>query len=112
MKKNILNGSFINNTHKITYTNTQRNQMAESVNTFKELKAFVFLHRYVANMLKVIMKDDKLKAFVISHEEPFMFDKSKMLTDLDIALSSDGHSGASFACCLRQCQALLIQEKL
>lgn len=45
-------------------------------------------------------------------ESGFMFTQDPRITEIDNALDSDGHSGASFACCLRGCQQILKEENL
>lgn len=62
----------------------------------------------VKNMLSAI-RTLGLHDFVrdFDHEEGFMWSNDKRIYDIGDKVISDGHSGASFACCLRQCQQLL-----
>ena len=62
----------------------------------------------VKNMLNAIRTlglDDFVRDF--DNEEGFMWSNDKRIYDIGEKVVSDGHSGASFACCLRQCQQLL-----
>lgn len=62
----------------------------------------------VMNMLNAI-RTLGLHDFVrdFDHEEGFMWSNDQRIYDIGEKVMSDGHSGASFACCLRQCQQLL-----
>ena len=62
----------------------------------------------VMNMLNAIRTlglDDFVRDF--DGEQGFMWSNDKRIYDIGDKVVSDGHSGASFACCLRQCQQLL-----
>lgn len=62
----------------------------------------------VMNMLNAIRTlglDDFVRDF--DGEQGFMWSNDKRIYDIGDKVMSDGHSGASFACCLRQCQQLL-----
>lgn len=62
----------------------------------------------VMNMLNAIRTlglDDFVRDF--DDEQGFMWSNDKRIYDIGDKVISDGHSGASFACCLRQCQQLL-----
>ena len=62
----------------------------------------------VKNMLNAIRTlglDDFVRDF--DNEQGFMWSNDKRIYDIGDKVVSDGHSGASFACCLRQCQQLL-----
>lgn len=66
----------------------------------------------VENALRYIRSKPELVSFVRDFDENmgFMFSSDARLRDIDNALDSDGHSGASFACCLRECQRILRKE--
>jgi len=62
----------------------------------------------VMNMLNAIRTlglDDFVRDF--DGEQGFMWSNDKRIYDIGDKVMSDGHSGASFACCLRKCQQLL-----
>ena len=66
----------------------------------------------VKRALVYIRSKPELIEFVRDFDEPtgFMFSSDARVTEIDEALDSDGHSGASFACCLRVCQQTLRDE--
>jgi hypothetical protein len=66
----------------------------------------------VANMLAKI-RSLELVDFVINFNESsgFMWSNDERVNKIGNSTLNDGHSGASFACCLRQCQQILRQEK-
>ena len=62
----------------------------------------------VKNMLNAIRTldlDDFVRDF--DDEQGFMWSNDKRIYDIGDKVVSDGHSGASFACCLRKCKQLL-----
>ena len=46
-----------------------------------------------------------------NNDTGFMFCPDSRIDELNELLDSDGHSGASFACCLRKCQKLLREQQ-
>ena len=68
----------------------------------------------VQNMLNFIKTDNELVHFVKNfndNETGFMFCRNPIINAISDAVDSDGHSGASFACCLRNCQNILQTEE-
>ena len=68
--------------------------------------------RCIANMMCHINNDTELLEYVKRgppEETGFMWDSSPLIHKLAALTDSDGHSGASFACCLRACQTKLNQ---
>ena len=66
--------------------------------------------RCIANMMSHINNNTELLEYVIHgppEETGFMWDNSPLIAELANLTDSDGHSGASFACCLRACQSKL-----
>lgn len=64
----------------------------------------------VNNMMSHIQKDDSLKEYVIKgppSDKGFMWDRNEHINKLARLTDNDGHSGASFACCMRECQKRL-----
>ena len=64
----------------------------------------------VNNMMLHIQKDESLKEYVIKgppSDKGFMCDRNEHINKLVRLTDSDGHSGASFACCMRECQKRL-----
>jgi hypothetical protein len=66
----------------------------------------------INNALKVILSNQEYIDFVIDKDNSlknggFMSSKSKYITEIGTQLLNDGHSGASFACTMRNCQYIL-----
>ena len=66
----------------------------------------------VQTALAYIRSKPELVPFVREFDEPngFMFSSDPRVKDIDYALEKDGHSGASFTWCMRQCQRILKEE--
>ena len=74
-----------------------------------------YMDRCINNMMAHIRADNNIMDYVIkgpNGDQGFMWDKSPHLDKLSNLTDADGHSGASFACCVRACQARLRQEQL
>ena len=67
--------------------------------------------KQVKNAL-VVIKDLQLEDFIRSFDgkDGFMWSSDSRVTQIGNKLMSDGHSGASFAFTLRECQRRLIEE--
>ena len=73
-----------------------------------------YWEKCVNNMMDHIMADPSMKEYVKRGPPPgkgFMWDTNHHLNKLSILTDKDGHSGASFACCLRACQLKLRAEQ-
>lgn len=71
-------------------------------------------NKCVQNMLNFIKTDNDLVYFVKhfnNNETGFMFCSDPRIIAISNAVDADGHSGASFACCLRNCQYILNTEE-
>ena len=75
------------------------------------------MHSYwekcVNNMMEHILADSSLKAYVMEgppENKGFMWEQNENINKLAVLTESDGHSGASFACCMRACQERLIEK--
>ena len=69
-----------------------------------------YWEKCVNNMMMHIMADSSLKAYVIKGppaDKGFMWDRNDHINKLAELTDKDGHSGASFACCMRECQKRL-----
>lgn len=69
-----------------------------------------YWEKCVNNMMTHIMADSSLKAYVIKGppaDKGFMWDRNDHINKLAELTDKDGHSGASFACCMRECQKRL-----
>ena len=67
----------------------------------------------VDNMLSYIKSQEGLSEFVANfndNEKGFMWSDDKRVNQIGNAVIEDGHSGASFALCLRRCQKILISK--
>ena len=67
----------------------------------------------VDNMLSYIKSQEGLSEFVANfndNEKGFMWSDDKRVNQIGNAVIEDGHSGASFALCLRMCQSILNKE--
>jgi|APSaa5957512535_1039671.scaffolds.fasta_scaffold161578_2 hypothetical protein len=59
------------------------------------------------NMMNILQENYELSQFVKTfddQENGFMFSSNKHLSSISQLVDDDAHSGASFACCLRECQ--------
>lgn len=68
------------------------------------------IQKQVQNMMSILLKNDELSQFVKNfddQEKGFMFSRNKHLLSISQLVDDDAHSGASFTCCLRECQNLL-----
>jgi len=68
----------------------------------------------INNMMNHINADNNLREYVINgpdDNEGFMWDDNEYIKRLSTLVDSDGHSGCSFAICLRSCQALLKKQQ-
>ena len=72
----------------------------------------IVMERCINNMMKVITSDESFKDYVRNFDgnQGFMWDKDPRKYAIGDAVDSDGHSGASFAICLRECQRRLQQS--
>ncbi len=63
----------------------------------------------VDNMLSYIKSQEGLSEFVANFngKNGFMWSDDKRVNQIGNAVIEDGHSGASFALCLRMCQKIL-----
>lgn len=63
----------------------------------------------VDNMLSYIKSQEGLSEFVANFNDKngFMWSDDKRVNQIGNAVIEDGHSGASFALCLRMCQKIL-----
>ena len=66
----------------------------------------------INNALKVILSNQEYINFVIDKDNSlknggFMWSNSKYINEIGTQLLDDGHSGASFACTMRNCQYIL-----
>ena len=71
--------------------------------------------RCVKNAMTFLRNNPELADFVRSFsndETGFMWSADPRLGTISQALDADGHSGASFACCLRACQSRLQNTRL
>ena len=67
----------------------------------------------VDNMLSYIKSQEGLSEFVANFDDNkngFMWSHDKRVNQIGNAVIKDGHSGASFALCLRRCQSILNKE--
>jgi hypothetical protein len=66
----------------------------------------------VDNMLSYIKSQEGLSEFVANFngKNGFMWSDDKRVNQIGNAVIEDGHSGASFALCLRRCQSILNKE--
>jgi hypothetical protein len=66
----------------------------------------------VDNMLSYIKSQEGLSEFVANFNDKngFMWSDDKRVNQIGNAVIEDGHSGASFALCLRMCQSILNKE--
>ena len=71
-----------------------------------------YLEQCISNMLKVIQSDNNLIEYVthFNGKDGFMWDTDLRKYQISDAVDKDGHSGASFALCLRECQRRLKQN--
>ncbi len=65
----------------------------------------------VNNAMEFLNTRPELKQFVkdFDGKDGFMFTQDERINTIGNALASDGHSGCSFACTLRECQRLLFE---
>ena len=63
----------------------------------------------IDNMLSYIKSQEGLSEFVANFNDKngFMWSDDKRINQIGNAVIEDGHSGASFALCLRMCQNIL-----
>ena len=75
---------------------------------YKTQKEIMESEKCVKNMLNAI-RTLGLHDFVrdFDNEQGFMWSNDQRIYDIGEKVMSDGHSGASFACCLRRCQQWL-----
>ena len=82
-------------------------ELPEEYNNFDEYEK-----RLILNALSVILENDEYIKFVIDEDDSlktvgFMFSESPLIYEIGNRLLNDGHSGASFAITLRNCQDIL-----
>lgn len=70
------------------------------------------LDQSVQHMLQFLNENPNIKEFVKNfddNQKGFMFSSHPYIYAISASplVDQDGHSGASFACCLRQCQQIL-----
>jgi len=68
------------------------------------------MEKAVSNAMESIHKHPNIKQFLLSHEGSFMWCTGPEIDTLVRLTDEDGHSGASFACCMQLCKAILINE--
>ena len=69
-----------------------------------------YWEKCVNNMMTHIKADNSLKKYVLTgppEDKGFMWDRNEQINKLVLLTYKDGHSGASFACCMRECQKRL-----
>lgn len=70
-----------------------------------------YMEREVDKLLDVIKKNESFKDYVVNFNgsQGFMWNSDPRNVAISEAVDSSGHSGASFAICLRECQRRLRQ---
>ena len=68
-----------------------------------------YMEKCISNMMNVIQTDFNLIEYVtyFNGENGFLWDNDLRKQQISNAVEDDGHSGASFALCLRECQRRL-----
>ena len=71
------------------------------------------MEQCVSNALAFIKKDSKMVDYIKNFNDPrgFASTQHPMIDLIDNAVIADGHSGASFAICLRMCQRNLKNDE-
>ena len=74
------------------------------------------MERAVNNMIQVISSDIDLYTWFVNYNPPdstgFMFDSHPNVIRISQLVDSDGHSGASFAICMRMAKKRLKQSAI
>lgn len=60
----------------------------------------------IESLMTVIAKDERFKDYVVNFDghDGFAWDSDPRKAEIYEHVASDGHSGASYALCLRECQ--------
>jgi hypothetical protein len=74
------------------------------------------LEKASINMMKIIKSDPDLYTWFVNYNPAessgFMYDTHPNVIRISTLVESDGHSGASFAVCMRMCKQKLKQKEL
>ena len=86
-------------------------QTAETTTTTMDDRYNKYMEHCVNHMMEVITSNESFKDYVVNFNgnQGFMWDTDPRNAAISNAVDCDGHSGASFAICLRECQRRLRQ---
>ena len=81
----------------------------EPVKSARMSQTTTIMDHCVNHMMEVITSNESFKEYVVNFNgnQGFMWDSDPRNAAISKAVDCDGHSGASFAICLRECQRRL-----